>query len=79
MRVAVTTRAARLRARRGDAGAAGKIKVAQVVAILALILAHGQWWPFYWIGQVALWMVVVTALVSGADYFRRFNEVVGLR
>jgi CDP-diacylglycerol---glycerol-3-phosphate 3-phosphatidyltransferase len=59
----------------------GKIKmVAQVVAILALILAHGQWWwPLYWIGQVALWIVVVTALVSGADYFRRFNEVVGLR
>src|SRR5205814_6060344 len=58
----------------------GKIKmVAQVVAILALILAHGQSWPFYWIGQAALWVVVVTALVSGADYFRRFNEVVGLR
>lgn len=51
----------------------GKIKmVAQVVAILALIL-HGQTWPLYWIGQIALWVVVVTALVSGADYFRRFN------
>jgi CDP-diacylglycerol--glycerol-3-phosphate 3-phosphatidyltransferase len=55
----------------------GKIKmVAQVVAILALILAHGQSWPFWWIGQAALWVVVVTALISGADYFRRFNEVV---
>jgi CDP-diacylglycerol---glycerol-3-phosphate 3-phosphatidyltransferase len=55
----------------------GKIKmVAQVVAILALILAHGQTWPFYWIGQIALWVVVVTALVSGADYFRRFNAIV---
>jgi CDP-diacylglycerol---glycerol-3-phosphate 3-phosphatidyltransferase len=58
----------------------GKIKmVAQVVAILALILAHGQAWPFYWIGQVALWVVVVTALVSGADYFRRFNTIVSPR
>ena len=58
----------------------GKIKmVAQVVAILALILAHGQYWPFFWIGQGALWVVVVTALVSGADYFRRFNEVISLR
>jgi CDP-diacylglycerol--glycerol-3-phosphate 3-phosphatidyltransferase len=58
----------------------GKIKmVAQVVAILALILAHGQEWPLYWVGQGALWVVVGTALVSGADYFRRFNEVVGLR
>ena len=25
------------------------------------------------IGQAALWVVVVTALVSAADYFRRFN------
>jgi CDP-diacylglycerol--glycerol-3-phosphate 3-phosphatidyltransferase len=52
----------------------GKIKmVAQVVAILALILAHGQMREFLLIGQAALWVVVVTALVSAADYFRRFN------
>ena len=58
----------------------GKIKmVAQVVAILALILAHRQMSPFYWIGQVALWVVVITALVSGADYFRRFNAIVSPR
>ena len=25
------------------------------------------------IGQIALWVVVVTALVSAADYFRRFG------
>ncbi len=58
----------------------GKIKmVSQVVAILALILAHGQMWPFYYIGQAALWVVVVTALVSGADYFRRFNDILSPR
>jgi CDP-diacylglycerol---glycerol-3-phosphate 3-phosphatidyltransferase len=58
----------------------GKIKmVAQVVAILALILAHGQTWPFYWIGQAALWVVVISALVSGVDYFRRFNTIVSPR
>jgi CDP-diacylglycerol---glycerol-3-phosphate 3-phosphatidyltransferase len=52
----------------------GKTKmVAQVVAILALILAHGPVREFFVIGQVALWVVVVTALVSAADYFRRFN------
>ena len=52
----------------------GKIKmVAQVVAILALILAHGQTREFMLIGQAALWVVVVTALVSAADYFRRVN------
>jgi CDP-diacylglycerol--glycerol-3-phosphate 3-phosphatidyltransferase len=51
----------------------GKIKmVAQVVAILALILSHGR--PeFFAIGQVALWAAVVTALASAFDYFRRFN------
>jgi CDP-diacylglycerol--glycerol-3-phosphate 3-phosphatidyltransferase len=58
----------------------GKIKmVSQVVAILALILAHGGAWPFYLVGQVALWIVVLTALVSGADYFRRFNSILSPR
>jgi CDP-diacylglycerol--glycerol-3-phosphate 3-phosphatidyltransferase len=51
----------------------GKIKmVAQVVAILALILSHGR--PeFLLLGQAALWVAVVTALGSAVDYFRRFN------
>jgi CDP-diacylglycerol--glycerol-3-phosphate 3-phosphatidyltransferase len=57
----------------------GKVKmVAQVVAILALILAHGEDGPrrpLYLIGQAGLWVVVVTALVSAADYFRRFNDI----
>ena len=58
----------------------GKIKmVAQVVAILALILGHGQGREFLLIGQAALWVVVVTALVSAADYFRRFNLFPTLR
>ena len=29
--------------------------------------------PLWWIGQAALWVVLVTALASAADYFRRFN------
>jgi CDP-diacylglycerol--glycerol-3-phosphate 3-phosphatidyltransferase len=54
----------------------GKVKmIAQVVAILALILSSAG--PaadvLWWIGQTALWIVVVAALVSAADYFRRFN------
>jgi len=58
----------------------GKIKmVAQVVAILALILAHGQMPGTFLIGQAALWVVVATALVSGADYFRRFNAILNPR
>src|SRR5580765_6654651 len=44
----------------------GKIKmVAQVIAILALILAHGKDGarrPLYLIGQASLWVVVLTAL-----------------
>src|SRR5438445_3954589 len=46
------------------ASSLGKIKmVAQVVAILALILARDRW-ELVVIGQVALWIVVVAAPVS---------------
>ncbi len=61
----------------------GKIKmVGEVVAILALILAYGADGlraPLYWIGQVALWVVIVAALMSAFDYFRRFNAVLNPR
>ncbi len=57
----------------------GKVKmVGEVVAILALILAYGADGlraPLYWIGQAALWVVIVAALASAFDYFRRFNVV----
>jgi len=52
----------------------GKVKmVAQVVAILALILSRGQTRELLWIGQAALWVAVITAIASAVDYFRRFN------
>jgi CDP-diacylglycerol--glycerol-3-phosphate 3-phosphatidyltransferase len=62
----------------------GKIKmVAEVVAILALILSQvgpvGERNGLYVLGQGALWVVVVAALVSAADYFRRFNVVLSPR
>ena len=61
----------------------GKIKmVAQVVAILALILGqHGQAQAFFLhrIGQAALWVVVLAALASASDYFRRFSLVLNPR
>jgi len=61
----------------------GKTKmVAEVVAILALILASGAdmlRMPLIWIGQAALWVVLVTALWSAFNYFRRFNIVLNPR
>jgi CDP-diacylglycerol--glycerol-3-phosphate 3-phosphatidyltransferase len=51
----------------------GKIKlVAQVVAILILILGQGHMRGFYIVGQVALWVATVAALISAFDYYRRF-------
>jgi CDP-diacylglycerol--glycerol-3-phosphate 3-phosphatidyltransferase len=62
----------------------GKLKmVGEVVAILALILSHQsaavEMNVFYVIGQMALWVVVAAAVVSAADYFHRFNAVLGPR
>jgi hypothetical protein len=46
---------------------------AEGVAHLGKDHLHG----FVVIGQVALWVVVGTALVSGYDYYRRFNHLPG--
>jgi CDP-diacylglycerol--glycerol-3-phosphate 3-phosphatidyltransferase len=55
----------------------GKVKmVAQVVAILALILGEEERLrPLALIGSAALWVVVATALISAGDYYRRFSQV----
>jgi CDP-diacylglycerol---glycerol-3-phosphate 3-phosphatidyltransferase len=55
----------------------GKVKmVAQVVAILALILGEQERLrPLALLGNAALWVVVATALISAADYYRRFSQV----
>ena len=53
----------------------GKVKmVVQVVAILLLMLGN-QVTLFYVLGTVALWVVLIVALVSAADYYRRYNQV----
>jgi CDP-diacylglycerol--glycerol-3-phosphate 3-phosphatidyltransferase len=58
----------------------GKIKMAsQVTAILLLILGSG---PMPWlapIGVVALWVVMLTAVISAADYYRRFQNLLNAR
>jgi CDP-diacylglycerol--glycerol-3-phosphate 3-phosphatidyltransferase len=54
----------------------GKVKMgAEVVAILALILGQENLRGFAVVGQIALWVVVVTAVVSAADYYRKFNRM----
>ena len=50
---------------------------AQVVAILALILGQHHLGPLFVIGQIALWVATLTALVSAVDYYRRYNHVLG--
>jgi CDP-diacylglycerol--glycerol-3-phosphate 3-phosphatidyltransferase len=54
----------------------GKLKMAsQVVAILSLILGDVYLPGLLVVGRLALWVVVAAALVSAADYFRRFNRL----
>jgi CDP-diacylglycerol--glycerol-3-phosphate 3-phosphatidyltransferase len=53
----------------------GKLKTAsQVVAIVLLILTDTleRFWRFGFLGKVMLWIVLVAALGSAADYFRKF-------
>jgi hypothetical protein len=47
--------------------------VAQIVAILALILGDVVVPGLLLVGKAALWVAVITALISAFDYFRRFN------
>jgi CDP-diacylglycerol--glycerol-3-phosphate 3-phosphatidyltransferase len=54
----------------------GKVKMmSQVVAILLLILGREYLQGFAVLGSVALWVVLIAALVSAADYYRRFAQI----
>ena len=58
----------------------GKLKmVSEVVAIVFLILGREYLQEFFVLGQIALWVVLVAALVSAFDYYRRFHEKLTLR
>jgi CDP-diacylglycerol--glycerol-3-phosphate 3-phosphatidyltransferase len=58
----------------------GKFKMAsQVVAILLLILGREHLQQFFVLGQIALWVAVLTAVLSAVDYYRRFNHVITAR
>jgi hypothetical protein len=49
--------------------------VSQVIAILLLILGRDHLQQFFILGTIALWIAVLTALVSGFDYYRKFNHL----
>jgi CDP-diacylglycerol--glycerol-3-phosphate 3-phosphatidyltransferase len=58
----------------------GKVKmVAQVIAILILILGQRHTQEFFIIGQVALWIATIASIVSGIDYARKANAVLSGR
>jgi CDP-diacylglycerol--glycerol-3-phosphate 3-phosphatidyltransferase len=54
----------------------GKIKMgAEVTAILALILGQVEGLhQLHVIGTIALWVAMVTAIISGVEYYRRFAK-----
>ena len=53
----------------------GKAKMAsQVTAILLLILGHNGYRPFFVLGQIAMWVVVATSVVSAIDYYRSYSR-----
>ena len=54
----------------------GKVKMlSQVVAILLLILGRDNLQQFFVLGRIALWVVLLTALGSALEYYRRFTSV----
>lgn len=62
------------------ASSLGKVKmVAQVAAILILILGQGHLRGFYPLGQVALWIATISAIISAVDYSRRINVIMAGR
>ena len=53
--------------------------MAEVTAILALILGHEYLRQFFVVGIIALWVSLITAIVSGVAYYRRFNHLLSQR
>ncbi len=50
----------------------GKTKTAMQVLAIGLIMVSPRWPALTMVGQYALWAVVVFALASAVDYFRKF-------
>jgi len=54
----------------------GKTKMTAQVAAIALVIAGIRWPILTPYGSIAMWAVVGFALISGADYFRKFWSTV---
>src|SRR5215831_6184346 len=53
----------------------GKFKmIAEVIAVLLLILGGEHLRELVVMGTIALWVAMVTATISGVDYYRQFNR-----
>ncbi len=53
----------------------GKVKmIAEVVAILGMILGSARLGRFAILGPLALWVAVITAVVSAIGYYRKFTR-----
>ena len=60
------------------ASSMGMVKmIAEVVAILALILGKQRLGPLSVLGVVALWAALITAVLSASDYYRKFMRAQG--
>ena len=58
----------------------GKIKMAtQVTAILLLLMGRGPMPALAPAGRVALWVVMIAAVISALDYYRRFQVLTNAR
>ena len=58
----------------------GKVKMAlQVATILLLIVGWGPLPMVAPVGRVMLWVVLVAAVVSAVDYYRRFQRLLSAR
>ncbi|HUF48858.1 MAG TPA: CDP-diacylglycerol--glycerol-3-phosphate 3-phosphatidyltransferase [Vicinamibacterales bacterium] len=58
----------------------GKLKlIAQVTAIEVLILGHHHLQDWVIIGNYALWVATIAAVVSAIDYWRRFKDILAGR
>jgi CDP-diacylglycerol---glycerol-3-phosphate 3-phosphatidyltransferase len=58
----------------------GKIKlIAQVAAILILLLSHGRLQGLFFVGMVALWIATIAAILSAIDYTRKINVLMATK